>query len=110
MVLQPSQMAPQTDTFDQDHPFFGATVVFTGTLESMVRRDAMQHVLRDATHVVLAQLDFASVQLRPELDADTSQLLPQRGRAVDRRPGPSKVARRHCCVGREQVRAATLPA
>jgi DNA polymerase-3 subunit epsilon len=45
MVLRPSQMAPHTDRFDQDHPFFGATVVFTGTLESMVRRDAMQHVL-----------------------------------------------------------------
>jgi DNA polymerase III subunit epsilon len=45
IVLRPSQMAPQIDRFDQDHPFFGATVVFTGTLESMVRRDAMQHVL-----------------------------------------------------------------
>jgi DNA polymerase III subunit epsilon len=45
IVLRPSQMAPQTYRFDQDHPFFGATVVFTGTLESMVRRDAMQLVL-----------------------------------------------------------------
>jgi DNA polymerase III subunit epsilon len=42
---RPSQLAPQTDSFDQDHPFYGATVVFTGTLESMVRRDAMQRVL-----------------------------------------------------------------
>jgi NAD-dependent DNA ligase len=30
---------------DLDHPFFGATVVLTGTLQSVVRRDAMQHVL-----------------------------------------------------------------
>jgi DNA polymerase III subunit epsilon len=45
IALRPSQMAPQTDSFDQDHPFFGASVVFTGTLESMVRRDAMQRVL-----------------------------------------------------------------
>jgi DNA polymerase-3 subunit epsilon len=45
IVLRPSQMTPQTDTFDQDHPFFGVTVVFTGTLQSMVRRDAIQRVL-----------------------------------------------------------------
>jgi DNA polymerase-3 subunit epsilon len=45
IALRPSQLTPQTDRFDQDHPFFGATVVFTGTIQSMVRRDAMQHVL-----------------------------------------------------------------
>jgi len=50
IALRPSQMTPQTDRFDQDHPFFGATIVFTGTLESMVRRDAMQHVLDVGGH------------------------------------------------------------
>jgi DNA polymerase III subunit epsilon len=36
-------MTLETDTFDQDHPFFVATVVFT--FHGMVRRDAVQHVL-----------------------------------------------------------------
>jgi DNA polymerase III subunit epsilon len=45
IAVRPSRLTPQTDRFDQDHPFFGAAVVFTGTLQSMVRRDAMQHVL-----------------------------------------------------------------
>ena len=35
----------QTDIFDENHPLFGATVAFTGTLMSMVRDDAMQRVV-----------------------------------------------------------------
>ena len=34
-----------TNTFNEDHPFFGKTVAFTGGLEQMVRRDAMQLVV-----------------------------------------------------------------
>ncbi len=43
--LRPKHITPQTDTFDESHPFHGALVVFTGTLQSMVRADAMQHVV-----------------------------------------------------------------
>jgi DNA polymerase-3 subunit epsilon len=69
IALRPSQLSPQTDSFDQDHPFFGAMVVFTGTLASMVRRDAMQRVLdlggqcpatltRGANFLVVGDQDF----------------------------------------------------
>lgn len=34
----------ETDQFDEDSPFLGKVCVFTGTLERMVRRDAMQIV------------------------------------------------------------------
>jgi DNA polymerase III subunit epsilon len=50
IALRPSRLTAQTDRFDPEHPFFGATVVFTGTLQSMVRRDAMQHVLNLGGH------------------------------------------------------------
>lgn len=33
-----------TDSFDESHPLFGKVCVFTGTLEKMVRKDAMQLV------------------------------------------------------------------
>jgi DNA polymerase-3 subunit epsilon len=69
IALRPSQITPQTDTFDQHHPFFGAGIVFTGTLESMVRRDAMQHVVnlgghcpttvtKDTSFLVVGDQDF----------------------------------------------------
>ena len=69
IALRPSQITPQTDTFDQDHPFFGAGIVFTGTLQSMVRRDAMQHVVnlggycpttvtQDTNFLVVGDQDF----------------------------------------------------
>jgi DNA polymerase III subunit epsilon len=50
IALRPSQITSQTDTFDQGHPFFGAAIVFTGTLQSMVRRDAMQRVVNLGGH------------------------------------------------------------
>jgi DNA polymerase-3 subunit epsilon len=69
IVLRPSQITPQTNTFDLDHPFFGAGIVFTGTLQSMVRRDAMQHVVdlggrcptavtKDTNFLVVGDQDF----------------------------------------------------
>ena len=69
IALRPSQITSQTDTFDQDHPFFGAGIVFTGTLKSMVRRDAMQHVVnlggrcpttatKDTNFLVVGDQDF----------------------------------------------------
>lgn len=38
-------MVDQDGPNDENHPFFDRTVVFTGTLQSMVRRDAMQLVV-----------------------------------------------------------------
>lgn len=34
-----------TSEFDETHPFYGSSFVFTGTLESLVRKDAMQKVV-----------------------------------------------------------------
>ena len=42
---RPQDIVPSSDQFDRSHPLFGRTVVFTGTLESMVRADAMQKVV-----------------------------------------------------------------
>jgi DNA polymerase-3 subunit epsilon len=36
---------PESDQFDEGHPFYGAEVVFTGTLQSMPRQRAMQQVV-----------------------------------------------------------------
>lgn len=38
-------MEAQTDDFDESHPLFGKVCVFTGTLDKMQRKDAMQAVL-----------------------------------------------------------------
>ena len=40
-----SDIRPECDLFDEDHPFFNKRLVFTGTLESMSRKDAMQKVI-----------------------------------------------------------------
>jgi DNA polymerase-3 subunit epsilon len=39
-----SDLVPNAASFDESHPYFDRTFVFTGTLQSMVRRDAMQRV------------------------------------------------------------------
>lgn len=43
--LKASTIAPETDVFDKDHPLFGKSCVFTGTLTKMVRQEAMQLVV-----------------------------------------------------------------
>lgn len=40
-----SDIKPTTDDFDLNHPFHSSNIVFTGTLQSMVRKDAMQKVV-----------------------------------------------------------------
>ena len=35
-------LKPERDDFDEAHPFYEAEIVFTGTLQSMQRKDAMQ--------------------------------------------------------------------
>ena len=40
-----SQITAQTDEFNEEHPFYHKTVVFTGALSGIVRKDAMQLVV-----------------------------------------------------------------
>ena len=42
---KPGDLAPQTSTFDEEHPFYGQVVVFTGTLQTMPRVAAWQAVV-----------------------------------------------------------------
>ena len=42
--VKSSDIVPSTDLFDETHPLFNKVCVFTGTLEKMRRRDAMQIV------------------------------------------------------------------
>ena len=40
-----SKLAPTTGEFDPEHPFYGRSVAFTGTLLSMTRKEAAQRVV-----------------------------------------------------------------
>ena len=42
---KPGDLTPQTEAFDEDHPFYGQVVVFTGTLQAMPRVAAWQAVV-----------------------------------------------------------------
>ena len=43
--LNASDITSDKTDFDESHPFYNKTIVFTGTLERMIRRDAMQIVV-----------------------------------------------------------------
>jgi DNA polymerase-3 subunit epsilon len=43
--LRPESLVPSTSEFRVEHPFFDKLVVFTGTLQSMLRGEAMQCVI-----------------------------------------------------------------
>lgn len=43
--LKAKNIFTKNTEFDESHPIFGKTCVFTGTLEKMIRREAMQHVV-----------------------------------------------------------------
>ncbi len=43
--LSAKNIVATTDSFDEDHPLYGKVCVFTGVLEKMVRREAMQLVV-----------------------------------------------------------------
>ena len=43
--VKAKEIKAQTNEFDEEHPLFGKVCVFTGTLEKMVRKDAMQIVV-----------------------------------------------------------------
>lgn len=44
-TVKSSDLSPATNLFDESHPLFEKTCVFTGALEHMTRREAMQSVL-----------------------------------------------------------------
>lgn len=69
--LHASDIHAQTDHFDPDSPFLGKVCVFTGALERMVRKDAMQIVANlggicadgvtaKTNFLILGNLDYAS--------------------------------------------------
>jgi DNA polymerase-3 subunit epsilon len=43
--FKPSDLVASTSEFDPNHPFFKRTIVFTGILQSMTRKEAMQKVV-----------------------------------------------------------------
>lgn len=43
--VRSKDIAPETEDFDADSPIYGMTFVFTGALERMTRREAMQTVV-----------------------------------------------------------------
>lgn len=59
-----TDITPDSEDFDKAHPFYDKTVVFTGSLESMVRKKAMQKVVNcggDCTTSVSGNTDFLVV-------------------------------------------------
>lgn len=46
-----SQITAQTDEFNEEHPFYHKTVVFTGALSGMLRKDAMQLVVNAGGYI-----------------------------------------------------------
>lgn len=42
--ISAKEIVASTDSFDKNHPLYGKVCVFTGTLEKMIRKDAMQLV------------------------------------------------------------------
>ena len=49
-TINMAELVPTTDSFDPTHPFYDRTFVFTGELESMSRKDAMQAVIDVGGH------------------------------------------------------------
>ncbi len=69
--LKSKDICAITDNFDKNHPFFGKTFAFTGVLEKMQRKDAMQIVVdlgglcgdgvtKKTNFLVLGNNDFCS--------------------------------------------------
>lgn len=44
-ALKAADIVPSTDAFDESHPLFGKICVFTGSLQHMLRKEAMQTVV-----------------------------------------------------------------
>lgn len=66
-----SKLTPTVEDIDEDNPFFGANVCFTGTLSTMTRKVAWQHavnlgatpqqsVTKKTDYLVVGSLDFSA--------------------------------------------------
>lgn len=69
-IIDVKSITAQTSEFDEDHPFYGKMIVFTGALE-MPRKDAMQavvnvgattgnNVTKNTNYLVVGSFDFVS--------------------------------------------------
>lgn len=69
--LRATSIVSETSDFDVDHPLYGKVCVFTGVLEKMVRREAMQYVVnlggkckdsisKDVDFLILGNNDYCS--------------------------------------------------
>lgn len=69
--VKAGDISSQNTTYDITHPLYGKTCVFTGTLEKMVRRDAMQavvniggkigdNVTKETNFLILGNNDYCS--------------------------------------------------
>ena len=45
ITFDPKTLVPTSEQFAPEHPFYGKTVVLTGTMNSMVRKEAMQNIV-----------------------------------------------------------------
>lgn len=69
--VKAAEITSHTQEFDNEHPLYGKTVVFTGGLSNMTRREAMQRVAdlgginadritKETNYLVIGSSDFAS--------------------------------------------------
>lgn len=69
--LRAGEITSENMEFDETHPLYGKTCVFTGTLEKMVRKEAMQavvdaggkvgdNVTKDTNYLILGNNDYCS--------------------------------------------------
>ncbi len=79
-------LRPECDAFDEAHPFYGAEIVFTGALESMLRREAMQRVVnaggrpgsgvsRKTDYLVVGEVDLRQLREGEQLTSKMKRAL-----------------------------------
>jgi DNA polymerase-3 subunit epsilon len=88
-----SSITPETDNFDIDNDFYGRKVVFTGTLLSMPRREAMQKVVNaggmvsdtlteDTDFLVVGVQDYSKFDGRESSKTKKAKMLISKGRKI----------------------------
>lgn len=71
--ISAKDIVPTTDDFDVDHPLYGKVCVFTGALEKMERKDAMQLVVncggivgdgvtKKTNYLILGNFDYSNIK------------------------------------------------
>jgi DNA polymerase-3 subunit epsilon len=80
------ELRPECGDFDETHPFFAAEIVFTGALESMQRKEAMQRVLnaggkpaagvtRQTAYLVVGDVDLRKLRRGEQLTSKMKKAL-----------------------------------